>query len=189
MSDVTEISVSTVTSRVIGPLRVAATDAGICAIAFADWADHLLLERWLDHGARTVARSHPLIAAFAREVAEYDAGRLRAFATAVDLGAMPEFSQKVLRETHRIPFGKSASYADLAELVGKPRAFRAIGQVMRRNPLPLLIPCHRVIASEHRIGGFTPGIELKQRLLRHEKCKSVELTDSPAPGTLAHQMQ
>jgi methylated-DNA-[protein]-cysteine S-methyltransferase len=164
------ISVGTAISKVIGPLRVAATDAGICAIAFADWSDHLLLKHWEARGWTAVKRAHPMIAAFAEEVERYDAGKLKVFAVPLDLGLLPEFSQKVLCATQRIAFGDCASYAEVAQRVGNPNAMRAVGQVMRRNPLPLAVPCHRVIASAQKIGGFTPGLALKQKLLRHEKC-------------------
>jgi O-6-methylguanine DNA methyltransferase len=175
-----EISVGIVNSSLIGPLRVATTDSGLCAVAFADWSDGLLLKRWEERGWKAVKRAHTMIAAFAEEVALYDAGKLRAFAIPLDLGSLPEFSQKVLRATHQIQFGESASYAEVAQRVGKPNAMRAVGQVMRRNPLPLVVPCHRVIASAQKIGGFTPGVALKQKLLRHEKCA---LT-APLRGTL-----
>jgi methylated-DNA-[protein]-cysteine S-methyltransferase len=94
----------------------------------------------------------------------------------VDLAAMTPFRQRVLRLTRKISYGKTASYGDLAKRAGNPNAARAVGSAMKSNPLPLIIPCHRIVASGGAIGGYSApqGIELKQRLLAME-------AQAPAP--------
>ena len=78
------------------------------------------------------------------------------------------FMQQVWEAVSRIPFGETLSYGDLAALCGRPAAARAVGTAMARNPLPILIPCHRVIASNGSLGGYGGGLDLKRWLLRHE---------------------
>ncbi len=89
---------------------------------------------------------------------------------AVDLSAMTAFRRKVTERCRRIPRGKTMSYAELAAAVGSPRAARAVGTVMSRNPLPILVPCHRVLGAAGKIGGYSApgGLDTKRRLLELE---------------------
>ena len=98
---------------------------------------------------------------------DYFAGKPTKFAVDIDFTDHPPFREAVLRACRRIPYGKTASYADLARAVGKPRAARAVGTAMAHNPVPLVIPCHRVVRSDGSLGGFsTPrGVKEKKRLL------------------------
>lgn len=84
------------------------------------------------------------------------------------LDTLPVYTQKVLYILKGIPFGQTASYRDLAKSSGKPKAARAVGNACARNPLPLIIPCHRVLATGGRIGGFSQGLPIKKRLLNFE---------------------
>ncbi|MFC2163109.1 methylated-DNA--[protein]-cysteine S-methyltransferase [Candidatus Altiarchaeota archaeon] len=84
-----------------------------------------------------------------------------------DLSGSTDFERKVYEETMRIPYGKTKTYGDIAKSVGKPLASRAVGNALSKNPLPLLIPCHRVLGSKG-LGGFTPSIDLKKKLLKME---------------------
>ena len=103
-----------------------------------------------------------------REILEYLRGRRRAFTVPLDLAAVPPFSRRVLLAASRIPYGATVTYGHLARRAGLPGAARAVGQVMARNPVPLLVPCHRVVASGGGLGGFTGGLVLKRRLLALE---------------------
>ncbi len=152
----------------IGTLRLAASDRGVVAVGFADWNDALLLGPWLAGGAHTVAESNPVLERFADELAAYATGKLRRFASTPDLRLLPAFTARILELTAAIPFAATASYGELAARAGSPRAMRAVGQAMRRNPAPILVPCHRVVAAGGRVGGFTPGLELKRRLMTIE---------------------
>ena len=85
-----------------------------------------------------------------------------------DLSQMPEFTARVLRACQAIPHGQCVSYAELAREIGAPNAARAVGNAMARNPMPIIVPCHRVVASDGRLGGFGGGLELKRDLLKLE---------------------
>lgn len=85
----------------------------------------------------------------------------------VDLGGRTEFEQRVYAATRRIPFGKVATYGQVAKAIGQPKAQRAVGQALGKNPVAVVIPCHRVVAADG-LGGFTGGIHWKKRLLRFE---------------------
>ena len=100
-------------------------------------------------------------------MSEYFAGERKRF----DLPLKPsgtEFQLRVLEELQRIPYGETASYADVARRIGKPKALRAVGAANGRNPLPIVIPCHRVIGSSGDLTGFGGGLATKQALLRLE---------------------
>jgi len=108
-------------------------------------------------------------AAFARlllgELGEYFAGQRRGFTVPVELSAVSGFFARVLSELCKVPYGAVVTYGQLAALAGKPKAARAVGAAMRNNPVPIVVPCHRVVAANGDIGGFTPGLEIKRRLL------------------------
>jgi methylated-DNA-[protein]-cysteine S-methyltransferase len=112
-----------------------------------------------------------------RQIGEYAAGKRRRFETRLDwsLAEAPSgargrgFRRRVLGELAKVRFGHTLSYGELARRAGKPGAARAVGGVMAKNPLPLVIPCHRVLAAGNGIGGFTGGLGLKRALLALEK--------------------
>ncbi|MGI6037890.1 MAG: methylated-DNA--[protein]-cysteine S-methyltransferase [Limnochordia bacterium] len=109
------------------------------------------------------------ISQFIAECQRYFAGQGRGFSPIdIDIDHLPPFSRRVLRECGAIPYGRVVTYKELAQRVGSPQAARAVGQVMAHNPLPILIPCHRVIGSDGRLTGFGGGLTLKKRLLRLE---------------------
>ena len=103
-----------------------------------------------------------------RQICEYLAGRRQKFSLPLDLEAIPPFQKKVLRLALRIPYGRTVTYGQLAARAGRPRAARAVGRAMARNPLPLVIPCHRVVATGGGLGGYSGGLNLKRRLLALE---------------------
>lgn len=105
--------------------------------------------------------------ALRRQVAEYLAGRRRAFGIPLDIPPGTAFTEEVRRVVASIPYGEAMTYGEVAESAGKPAAARAVGRVMNRNPVPLFIPCHRVLASAGP-GGFASGLETKMRLLELE---------------------
>lgn len=118
----------------------------------------------------TAVEDEALLPRFARQVVDYFAGRPVSFDVAVDLSAVTPFRRRVLMACRRIPFGKTVSYAELARRAGSPGAARAVGSAMAHNPIPLVIPCHRVLASGGGIGGFSAsrGVALKEHLLELE---------------------
>lgn len=104
-----------------------------------------------------------------KELHAYFAGRLRSFSVPCDLTGLPPFTQAVLSATARIPYGEVRSYRWVAERLGKPKATRAVGNALARNPIPIIIPCHRVIRSDGTLGGYALGMKWKKRLLELER--------------------
>lgn len=100
---------------------------------------------------------------------EYINGQRQVFDIPLDLSTGTPFQQKVWQALRQIPYGETISYAQLANHIGQPTACRAVAQANGRNPLSLIIPCHRVIASDGKLGGYTGGIEIKQTLLDIEQ--------------------
>ena len=151
----------------VGELLVAAGDRGILRISFdADVEQHL---EWLSQMAgRSVLRSPRQVDGVRRELDEYFAGRRHAFDLAVDLRGVTPFTERVLLELARIPFGETATYAELATRAGNPKAARAVGMTMNRNRIPIVLPCHRVIGANGSLVGYAGGLERKVALLRLE---------------------
>ncbi len=104
----------------------------------------------------------------ADQLAAYFKGELKAFNLAMDLKGTP-FQKQVWEELARIPYGETISYGQLADRVGNPKAARAVGMANKKNPIPIIIPCHRVIGKNGRLTGFGGGIDIKAKLLELEK--------------------
>ena len=102
------------------------------------------------------------------QLEEYFAGTRRVFDLPLDLDAATDFQRDVYAELVRVPFGRLITYGDLAGTVSRPELARAVGQAVGANPIPILIPCHRVVAAEGRLGGFSGGLAVKAALLRIE---------------------
>jgi len=117
------------------------------------------------------AAAETLAARAEREILEYLAGRRRRFTVPVDLSAAPPFHAKALRALARVPYGRTVTYGELAARAGRPQGARAVGQAMARNPVPLVVPCHRVVASGGGLGGYGGGLDLKRRLLALERAR------------------
>ena len=149
----------------IGPLLVAASERGLCRISF-DPEPEAEAERLARRFGPRVLRA-PLDGP-RRELDEYFEGRRRAFDLSLDLHAVPEFHRLVLGELSRVPFGEVTTYGTLAARSGRPRAARAVGTVMNRNPIPIVLPCHRVVGSTGKLVGYGGGLERKEFLLRLE---------------------
>ncbi|MAH39178.1 MAG: cysteine methyltransferase [Dehalococcoidales bacterium] len=98
----------------------------------------------------------------------YFGGKKTVFPDELDLSQSTHFKRQVWQITKLIPYGESRSYRWLAVKIGKPNAMRAVGQALAKNPLPIIIPCHRVVASNGKLGGYSGGLEMKKRLLHLE---------------------
>jgi len=119
------------------------------------------------------AAARRLVARARRELGEYLAGKRAFFSVPVDLSGVPAFQRKVLRAAAEIPFGRARPYAWVARRIGHPRAARAVGTALGRNPLPILVPCHRVLRGDGGLGGYLFGLGVKTRLLRLERGRPV----------------
>jgi methylated-DNA-[protein]-cysteine S-methyltransferase len=155
------------TDSPVGELLVAATERGLCRISFDPEPEAEL--DWLAkaYGSRVLRSPRPLEEP-RRELDEYFEGRRSEFDLAVDLAALPSFQQLVLSELQRVPYGATATYGGLAKRVGKPRAARAVGGALNKNPVPIVVPCHRIVGSSGSLVGYAGGLERKQQLLALE---------------------
>ncbi|MFF9014211.1 methylated-DNA--[protein]-cysteine S-methyltransferase [Streptomyces sp. NPDC014870] len=156
----------------IGPLMLAATDRGLVSVVFH--ADEAVREAAVGRlagqlGAEPVESASGRLAEPIRQLAEYFAGGRRSFELPLDWTLTTGFNRQVLRElAEGVPFGAVVGYGDLAKRVGQPGAAQAVGAAMGANPLPVVVPCHRVVESDGGIGGFGGGLETKRILLALE---------------------
>lgn len=154
------------TDSPLGPLLAAATPAGLVCISYRG-------EETLDELARRlsprVLRLPQRLDAVRRQLDEYFAGRRRRFELPLDWSLTRGFGRAVLEATARIDYGEVRSYRDVASAAGSPRAVRAAGNALGANPLPIVVPCHRVVRSGGSLGGYTGGLEKKRLLLALER--------------------
>ncbi|QIJ62067.1 methylated-DNA--[protein]-cysteine S-methyltransferase [Streptomyces sp. JB150] len=157
----------------IGPLLLAATGDGLVNVVFhaTDAVRDKALERLASRlGTEPVhAPGSPLLAEAIRQVEAYFRGALRDFDLPLDWSLISGFNRQVLRELAAgVPYGSVVGYGDLADRVGQPGAAQAVGAAMGANPLPVVVPCHRVVERDGGIGGFGGGLEAKRKLLALE---------------------
>jgi methylated-DNA-[protein]-cysteine S-methyltransferase len=162
----------------IGDLILAATSEGLREIDFGkEISETAFVTRVRQSGAEPVPMErskHPdpearlNLQRAAKELEEYFGGERARFDIPLDWGAMPPFQRSVLEATASVPFGHVDTYAGIARRIGNPKATRAVGNALGRNPIPVIVPCHRVIRSDASLGGYTGGIGIKQRLLNLE---------------------
>lgn len=149
----------------VGPLLLAATDAGLVRVAF-EVEDH---DRVVDQLAATVGsrllRTGARTDATARQLDEYFDGRRRRFDVGVDLRLVSGFRRAVIEHLPHIEFGSTETYADVARAAGSPAAVRAVGTACGHNPVPIVVPCHRVVRSDGSAGGYLGGPDAKRLLL------------------------
>jgi methylated-DNA-[protein]-cysteine S-methyltransferase len=157
----------------LGDLIVVAADGGVVATSFNDEDPEAALDR-LEFRFGVPIRTGPRrLAAVRREVDGYFRGRLRAFATPVDLRlASDGFDQRVLRVTMKIGFGDLWTYGDVSAAAGSPRGGRAAGNALSRCPIELFVPCHRVVHASGTIGGYGRHEERKRWLIEHETLRA-----------------
>ena len=151
----------------VGPLLVGVSDRGLCRVSF-DPEPEVELERLARQFGSRVLRAPNALDGVRRELDEYFDGRRHAFDLNLDLRATPEFHRRVLEELNRVEYGHTTTYGTLAAQVGAPRAARAVGTVMNRNPLPIVLPCHRVVGANGSLTGYGGGLDRKEWLLRLE---------------------
>jgi methylated-DNA-[protein]-cysteine S-methyltransferase len=151
----------------IGTLLVAATSRGLCRISYDPQPEQELERLSRTFGVRVLRSAAPVDQA-RHQLEEYFGGRRRRFDLSLDLELLAEFNRRVLGELARVPYGEVVTYGELAARAARPRAARAVGTVMNRNPLPIVLPCHRVIGANGKLVGYGGGLERKEALLRLE---------------------
>jgi methylated-DNA-[protein]-cysteine S-methyltransferase len=153
----------------LGRLVLAASPRGLVTVAYEDGSLESILDKL---AARTSPRLLELPARLdepRRELDEYFEGRRRRFELRVDWALVRGFTRKVLQATARIPYGSASSYLEVAARAGSPRAVRAAGNALGANPMPIVVPCHRVLRTGGGLGGYTGGLERKRFLLDLER--------------------
>ena len=164
---VLDVAYRTVDSPV-GPLLLAATETGLVRVAYASEDHDAVLQALADQISPRVLHVPARLEAAARELEEYFAGRRHRFDLPLDWRLSAGFRRAVLTRLPEIGYGHTASYAAVAKLAGSPRAVRAAATACATNPLPVVVPCHRVIYSDGRIGRYLGGPEAKRTLLTLE---------------------
>jgi methylated-DNA-[protein]-cysteine S-methyltransferase len=152
------------TDTPVGPLFVAVTERGLCRISYDAEPDREAEQLARIFGARVLRSARP-VDPVKRELAEYFEGRRTEFDLSVDLRGRSEFSRAVLEQLARVPFGEVTTYGTLASKSGRPKAARAVGTIMNRNPIPIVLPCHRVVGASGDLVGYGGGLERKRLLL------------------------
>jgi len=158
----------------LGTLLLASSARGLVRIAYLDAAlpghEQALLEELAAALSPRILRAPARLDPVRRELEQYFAGRRRRFELPLDWRLVHgEFSRRVLARTAAIPYGVTRTYRQVAEAAGSPRAYRAAGNALAANPLPIVVPCHRVLASGGGLGGYTGGLERKRALLAIER--------------------
>ena len=162
-----KIYYSSFDSSLLGKVFVASTERGVCAVDFLK-TEKAFLRELKERFAGVIVKDDRKNKMVIDQLKKYLNGELRRFDCKLDFEGTP-FQKKVWSALTRIPYGQTRSYQELAEAIGHPKAFRAVGNANGQNSIPLIVPCHRVIESNGGLGGFGHGIKVKKRLLSLEK--------------------
>ena len=152
----------------VGQLLLASTEVGLVRVAFASEGHDAVLQSLADNLSPRILAAPERLDTVALELAEYFAGRRHHFDVPLDLRLAQGFRREVLTHLPHIGYGHTASYAAVAAMTSSPRAVRAVGTACARNPLPLVVPCHRVVRSDGCQGAYLGGVEAKALLLALE---------------------
>jgi methylated-DNA-[protein]-cysteine S-methyltransferase len=152
----------------LGSLLLAATPAGLLRVAYASEGHDAVLASLAEKVSPRILRAPARLDGAAREIDEYFAGTRTHFDLPLDLRLVDGFRRQVIEHLSEIGYGHRESYAAVAAAIGNPRAVRAVGSACARNPLPLVIPCHRVVRTDGSIGQYVGGADAKQTLLTLE---------------------
>ena len=151
----------------IGRLWVAMSPRGVCRVSFDQPEEDFVAELRRAYGVEP-QRDAGAIEPARRQITEYLAGERTEFDLPLDLEGLTDFQRQALEVCRLIPYGETSWYSELGERMGRLQAARAVGSAMARNPLPLLVPCHRVVRVGGDLGGYGGGLDTKKRLLRLE---------------------
>ena len=150
----------------VGPLFLAASNQGLVRLEFEGRVQKL------DSGTIRLQESKPALAPYVRELDEYFKGKRHEFSQPLDLRGT-DFQLACWRALLDIPYGETRSYRDIAQAIGHPHAYRAVGMSNNRNPVAIIVPCHRVIASNGSLCGYGGGLDIKRKLLELEQSSSL----------------
>lgn len=153
----------------LGRLLLATTEIGVVRVAFAVEDHDAVLTDLADRVSPRILRSRRRLDVAARALADYLEGRARRVDVPVDLRLLAGYRREVVESLPVIGYGRTATYAEVAERTGRPRAVRAVGGACANNPVPLVLPCHRVVRSDGSEGGYRGGPDAKRQLLELER--------------------
>lgn len=152
----------------VGPLYVAASEKGLCEIGYGSHEPESKFQEHLrQRGFRPVVDANA-IQDIAKQLHEYFGGQRVRFDVPLDFAGISPFTRSVLTATCNVGYGQLTTYRDIAVEVGRPGASRAVGNALGSNPMPVVVPCHRIVRSDASLGGYTGGVEIKERLLSLE---------------------
>jgi methylated-DNA-[protein]-cysteine S-methyltransferase len=151
-----------------GRLMVAVTPRGVVRLDYPDRDVDQSLQELASEISPRILEAPKATEEVRRELEEYFDGKRRGFTVRVDMSPLAGFRRKVLEQTARIPFGSVSTYAEVAARAGSPRGMRAAGNALGSNPVPIVVPCHRVLRTGGGLGGYTGGLDRKITLLRLE---------------------
>lgn len=152
----------------LGNVRITASKKGISSIKFIK---KISCQKAFAHNSKK--NDNKILLTAERELKLYAQGKLKSFSVPIDLSCLPRFTRLVLYKVKKIPYGTVISYKQLALLMGNDKLARAVGNSLGKNPVPIIIPCHRVISSNGSTGGFSAGLTIKKRLLAIEQSYSI----------------
>jgi len=151
----------------LGNLWLACSERGLVAVAWESRQAELL--DYLTRRLKSSVEENPrCLALAASELREYLDGKRRQFSIQIDWSLLHPFQREALLATFAIPYGQTTTYGDLAQQLGRPRAARAVGRAEATNPMPLVIPCHRVLGADGKLRGYGGGLDVKKWVLRLE---------------------
>lgn len=165
----TKIYLGELNGTPLGDLRLAASDLGLVAVEWADSQPKLIT--YLLHRLKaTVEESQKHLHPYTKELGEYLKRKRQDFSFAIDWSTLRPFQRETLKLVYEIPYGETRTYADIASQIGRPHAYRAVGRANATNPMPLVIPCHRVIGRDGGLHGYGggDGLPTKEWLLKME---------------------
>jgi O-6-methylguanine DNA methyltransferase len=154
----------------VGPIWIAATTRGACMLQFSEHTPFEIEELLREEQPEAwIVRDKQALGRITAELRDYFQRRLENFSFQVDWRFVPAgFKREVLQTVAKIPYGQVYTYGEIAERLGQPKAVRAVGQALAANPIPIFVPCHRVVAAGRKLGGFSAGPNIKRRLLELE---------------------
>ncbi|MFI7438797.1 methylated-DNA--[protein]-cysteine S-methyltransferase [Nonomuraea indica] len=150
----------------VGRMVLAVSGKGLVACSYDD--EHVVFERVSRHVGTFIGPDARRLDPVRRELDAYFSGRLRAFATPVDLALATSFARTVLQKTMAVPYGTTTTLDEIAERIGRPRALRAVGNALSSNPVCVVVPCHRVVPGDGALGDYAGGAAAKRHLLTVE---------------------
>lgn len=164
-----KIYLGELTDTPLGDFRLAASDLGLVAIEWADRQPELDL--YLQKLKRPLEANQKKIAPYAKELREYLNGKRLTFTIPIDWTPFTPFQRKALQAVFRIPYGETRTYIDIARQIDHPQAYRAVGAANAMNPMPIIVPCHRVLGTDGKLHGYGGGngLPTKEWLLKFER--------------------